>query len=70
MTTDNSSDTVTTMNVVLNDRQIDTLSEFLANMAVAWFIAAFITPQTAQSLVVYTSYGVLSLYTALFLKGG
>lgn len=58
------------MNVVLNKWQIDTLSEFLANMAVAWFIAAFIALQTPQSLFLYTSYGALSLYTALFLKGG
>jgi len=58
------------MRVVLNAGQIDILTVFLANMAVAWFVGAFITPTSLQSLIVYSGYGCLSLIAALALKGG
>ena len=58
------------MRIVLNTKQVDILAEFFANMAVAWFIAAFVAPRSISHIIAYAIYGILCLYTALFLKEG
>lgn len=51
----------------LNTFQVKTLSIFFLNMSVAWFVAAFISPVKLVSVVVFTGYGIISLYISLIL---
>jgi len=58
------------MKIRFNSGQINILCNFLSNMSVAWFIAALISPRSFQYILSYIAYGSVSLYAALYLKGG
>ncbi|MBI3577418.1 hypothetical protein HY086_05270 [Candidatus Gottesmanbacteria bacterium] len=55
------------MKIALNVSQIKALSNFFSNMAVAWFIGAFITPRTMWDLVLFSGYGIVALTFSVFL---
>jgi hypothetical protein len=53
------------MEIVLNKAQTKQFSDFLANMSAAWFVGGYISPKSMVSLVVFTFYGIISLYLSL-----
>ena len=53
------------MEIILNKAQVKQFSEFLANMSVAWFVGAYISPKSIVTLVIFTFYGIISLYLSL-----
>jgi len=57
------------MTIRLYEKQVDVLAEFMSNMAVVWFAAAFINPASSLSIVMYSGYGLLCLYAAINMKG-
>ena len=57
------------MKILLYEKQVNIIAEFMSNMAVVWFAAAFISPTSAQSIVVHSGYGIFALTAAVVLKG-
>lgn len=57
------------MTIRLYQKQVDIIAEFMSNMAVVWFAAAFISPASIQAVVVHSGYGIFALTTAIALKG-
>lgn len=53
------------MSFDLNISQIKSLSNFFSNMAVAWFIAGFVSPQNIEELIRFIIYGIFSLYFSI-----
>ena len=55
------------MNVSLNAKQTESLSNFFSNMAVAWFVVAFVSPPEPFAFLRFSFYGILAIYISLFL---
>jgi len=58
------------MQFSLNLEQAKSLSNFFSNMAVAWFVAAFVAPSRLLDLARFSGYGIMCLQVALWLLKG
>ena len=58
------------MKPFLNTEQIKVFSSFFGNMAVAWFVAAFIGPPTLYAALKFFVYGIPSLGISIRLLKG
>lgn len=58
------------MVIALNIEHTKSLSNFFSNMAVAWFVAAFIGPPAISAIIVFVGYGIMALYISLLLLRG
>lgn len=65
-----SCDILLLMELYLNSSQVRSLSEFSSNMAVAWFVASFVSPPEVLVSLKFFVYGILSLYSSLVLLKG
>lgn len=55
------------MMIILNFEQTKTLSNFFSNMAVAWFVGAFISETSPFSILIFVVCGILALSLSLYL---
>ena len=53
--------------IVFNVEQTKSLSGFLSNMSVAWFVAAFVSPPELFASLRFFIYGILALHISLIL---